>query len=300
MVIRAVRRGSNRAGILGGIVPGSEVPLHEAKLKAQKTYNAAADFFDDPALGFWERFGRTTVERLDLTPGESVLDVCAGTGASAIPAAQIVGPTGRVVAVDLAENLLALADQKARRLGLANIEIRHSDVDALDYPAEYFDAVVIVFGIFFLPDMTAATSGLWRFVKPGGHLAVTTWGPDLWEPASSLFWSAVEGVRPDLTRAYNPWDSLVEPDAVRGLLFNAGTTDIRVDAVSGVHALQSPDDFWTIVLGSGLRATYDAMTAEEQEAVRSHVTEAIAERGISDVQVNVVYANATKVRSRAA
>ncbi len=56
----------------------------------------------------------------------------------------------------------------------------------------------------------------------------------------------------------------------------------------------------TIVLGSRLRATYDAMTAEEQEAVRSHVTEAIAERGISDVQVNVVYANATKVRSRAA
>jgi ubiquinone/menaquinone biosynthesis C-methylase UbiE len=96
---------SNGAGNLVGNVPGSEVRLHAAKVKAQKTCNAAADFFDDPALGFWERFGRATVERLDLNAGESVLDVCAGTGASAIPAAEIVGPTGNVVAVDLAENL---------------------------------------------------------------------------------------------------------------------------------------------------------------------------------------------------
>jgi ubiquinone/menaquinone biosynthesis C-methylase UbiE len=110
--------------------------MKDAKLKAQETYNAAAEFFDDPALGFWERFGRATVDRLNLTPGASVLDVCAGTGASAIPAAVRVGPTGRVVAVDLAENLLALAERKADQLGLSNVEIRLGDVDALDYPPE--------------------------------------------------------------------------------------------------------------------------------------------------------------------
>jgi ubiquinone/menaquinone biosynthesis C-methylase UbiE len=159
--------------------------LHDAKLKAQTTYNAAAEFFDDPALGFWERFGRATVDRLGLSPGESVLDVCAGAGASAIPAAVQVGPSGRVVAVDLAENLLLLAQHRARHLGLSNLEIRLGDLEALDFSPEFFDAVVIVFGIFFLPDMTAATSGLWRMVKPGGQLAVTTWGPRLFEPACS-------------------------------------------------------------------------------------------------------------------
>src|ERR1700683_4016517 len=141
--------------------------LHEAKLKAQNTYNAAADFFDDPALSFWDRFGSATIDRLNLPIGASVLDVCAGTGASALPAAVQVGPTGKVVAVDLAENLLALAEQKARRLELSNVEFRLSDVDALEYPPEYFDAVVCVFGIFFLPDMTLATERLWRMVTPG-------------------------------------------------------------------------------------------------------------------------------------
>jgi hypothetical protein len=135
-------------------------------------------------------------------------------------------------------------------------------------------------------------------VKPGGRLAVTTWGPRLWEPASTIFWDAVEAVRPDLTRAYNPWDSLTDPDAVRRLLLDAGATDIQVEPVSGTHPLRSGDDFWTIVLGSGLRATYDAMTADERLDVHGRVMDAIAERAVTDIQVNVVYASATKSDSR--
>ena len=269
--------------------------MHDAKLKAQKTYNAAADFFDDPALAFWDRFGRGTIDRLNLVPGNWVLDVCSGTGASALPAAIQVGPTGRVVAVDLAENLLALAEEKAHQLGLSNLEIQVGDIDALNYAPE-FDAVVIVFGIFFLPDMTAATMGLWRMVKPSGQLAVTTWGPRLWEPGSSIFWNAVNDLRPDLTRVYNPWDSLTDPDAVRNLLLSAGAVDVHVEAVRGSHPLRSPDDFWNIVLGSGYRATHDAMTPDEQLAVRSRVIDSLAWRNITSVETNVVFATATKSR----
>jgi len=66
--------------------------LDEAKKKAASTYNAASDFYDHPANTFWERYGRQTVERLQLAPGKRVLNVCCGSGASALPAAEIVGP----------------------------------------------------------------------------------------------------------------------------------------------------------------------------------------------------------------
>src|SRR6185369_12108653 len=95
-----------------------------AKARAAATYNAAADHYDDAANSFWGRFGRRTVERLALTPGARVLDVCCGSGASAIPAAQIVGPKGSVTGVDLSEKLLALARGKANAQGLRNIEFR--------------------------------------------------------------------------------------------------------------------------------------------------------------------------------
>ena len=152
--------------------------MEEAKRRAQETYDVAADHFDRPALGFWDRYGRATVERLSLAPGAIVLDVCAGGGSSALPAARMVAPAGRVIALDLADNLLALARAKAERAGLADIvQTVSADVEALDHPDDAFDAVVIVFGVFFFPDMRAVTARLWRWVRPGGQLAVTTWGP---------------------------------------------------------------------------------------------------------------------------
>ena len=69
-------------------------PLAAAKLKAEKAYNAAADYFDAEPLAFWARYGRRTVERLRLRRGAHVLDVCCGTGASALPAAQGCRPRG--------------------------------------------------------------------------------------------------------------------------------------------------------------------------------------------------------------
>ena len=107
-------------------------------------------------------------------------NVCCGTGSSAIPAAELVlvGPSGFVIGIDLADRLLALAREKTRRRGLQNIAFRAADMLGLDYPAESFDAVVCVFGIFFVPDMAAAVRQLWRLVRPGGQFAITTFrGP---------------------------------------------------------------------------------------------------------------------------
>jgi SAM-dependent methyltransferase len=261
---------------------------------AAATYNAAADHFDDPALAFWERFGEGTVDRLDLRTGASVLDVCAGSGASAIPAARRVGSTGQVVAVDLAENLLALGAEKARRLGLRNVEFRTQDLELIGDAAESFDAVVIVFGIFFLPDWHAALTHLWRMVKPEGQLALTTWGPGVFEPGSSVFWNEVTALRPELRRAYNPWDKLTDLHAVRELFTGAGAGPALVEEVTATHPLRSAEDLWTIVLGTGYRATVDAMTDEQRQLLHARVVQEVTRLKITEVQTNVIYAVARK------
>ena len=108
--------------------------LEEAKAKAAAAYNAAADYFDHPVSSFWHHFGRRTVERINLHPGELVLDVCSGSGGSALPAAEAVGPEGRVIAVDLAERLITLAEAKARAKSFYNIEFKVADMLSLGYP----------------------------------------------------------------------------------------------------------------------------------------------------------------------
>ena len=86
-------------------------PLRQAKAKAAATYDAAADHFDDAPLGFWERIGKHTIDRLALSTGVKILDVGCGTGASALPAAEAVGAKGLVIGVDLSARLLDRADQ---------------------------------------------------------------------------------------------------------------------------------------------------------------------------------------------
>src|SRR5262245_46941288 len=146
-----------------------------AQARAVFTYNAAADFYDASPLSFWDYFGRRTIELASLQIGSRVLDVCCGTGASALPAAEAVGPTGKVIGVDLATQLLESARAKADQRLFGNVEFEVGDMLAMRFPVASFDAVVCVFGIFFAPDMAMAVSELWSRIRPGGKLAVTTW-----------------------------------------------------------------------------------------------------------------------------
>jgi ubiquinone/menaquinone biosynthesis C-methylase UbiE len=268
--------------------------LDEAKARAAATYNAASDSYDHPSNSFWERYGRRTVERLALPQGARVLDVCCGSGASAIPAAEAVGPDGVVVGVDLAEKLLELARAKARDRGLVNVEFRTRDMLDLGAQDAEFDAVICVFGIFFVPDMEAAVRELWRLVRPGGHLAITTWGPRFLEPVNTVFWESVRAVRLTLYKGFNPWDRISEPDAVRSLLASAGVEDANVVPESGRQALGTPEDWWPMVLGTGYRGTIEQLDSQEKERVRNDCLRFIRARGVTSVEVNVVYAVATR------
>ena len=75
---------------------------------------------------------------MSLRCGARVLDVCCGTGASALPAAQAIGPGGTVIAVDLAEGLLRLGRAKAESGGLRCVEFREGDMTALGFPDHHF------------------------------------------------------------------------------------------------------------------------------------------------------------------
>jgi ubiquinone/menaquinone biosynthesis C-methylase UbiE len=266
----------------------------EARTKAAMTYNAASDYYDEPTLSFWDRFGRRTIERLSLRPGDRVLDVCSGSGASALPAAAQVAPGGYVVAVDLAERLLDRARAKAQHHNLRNIEFRVGDFEALGLPDHSFDAVVCVFGIFFVPDMARAVRELWRMVRPGGQLAITTWGPNLFEPANTAFWEAVRTERPELYKGFNPWDRICDPASVQAMLGEGGVVPEEVVAEPGSHVINSPEAWWAIVLGSGYRGTIEQLEPEARESVRRANLKYVQDAGIDAVETNVVYAVARK------
>jgi SAM-dependent methyltransferase len=266
----------------------------ELRARAAFAYNAAADLYDAPENSFWDRYGTRTIERLGLRRGVRVLDVCSGSGASAIPAAEAVGPTGRVTAIDVAEDLLARLRAKAQARGLGHLEARSGDMLDLPLGDQVFDAVVCVFGIFFAADMEHGVRELWRRVAPGGQLAITTWGPRVFEPGNTAFWEAVRRGRPDLYKQFNPWDTITEPEPVGRLLSSAGVTGAEVVKEPGMHPLASPAAWWTLVMGSGYRGTIEQLTPEQRDRVRADNLAYLEEGKIAAVEASVVYAVARK------
>ena len=266
-----------------------------AQARAAFTYNAAADFYDASPLSFWDYFGRRTIELVSLSSGSCVLDVCCGSGASALPAAEAVGPEGNVIGVDLAKQLLDLARTKAIQRRLSNIEFEVGDILSMRFPIASFDAVVCVFGIFFVPDMSKAVSELWSRIRPGGKLAVTTWGRNFCEPANGAFWDSIKDVRPDLYKGFNPWDRIDNPKSLRKILEEGGVPSPKISAENRLHSISSADDWWAIVLGSGYRGTIEQLTESERERVKQANLAFIRDENISAVETNVLYALAKKL-----
>jgi ubiquinone/menaquinone biosynthesis C-methylase UbiE len=265
-----------------------------AQDRAAFTYNAAADFFDASPLGFWDYFGRRTIELASLPRGSRVLDVCCGTGASALPAAEAVGPTGKIIGVDLAEELLELARRKAVQQRLGNIKFEVGDMLSLRFPTESFDAVVCVFGIFFVPDMPRAVSELWSRIRPGGKLAMTTWGPNFFQPGSDAFWRSIKDVRPDLFKGFNPWDRINDPGSLTKIFDEAGIAPPKIVPENRLHPINSAEDWWTIVLGSGYRGTIEQLTLAERQKVQDANLAFIRDEKISAIETNVLYALGAK------
>ncbi len=103
-------------------------------------------------------------------PGETVLDLGCGAGLDAILAARAVGPTGRVIAVDYADEMVALARANAAAAGVANLRVEQASVEALPLADNTVD-LAQANGVFNLsPEKDRAVREVWRVLRPGGRL----------------------------------------------------------------------------------------------------------------------------------
>lgn len=114
------------------------------------------------------------VYRLNLRPGDRVLDVACGTGNLAIPAAR---SGARVTGLDIAPNLLEQARAWADVEGL-EVEFDEGNAEAMPYPDAAFDEVITMFGAMFAPRAGDTAAELVRVVRSGGRIAMANWTPD--------------------------------------------------------------------------------------------------------------------------
>jgi SAM-dependent methyltransferase len=253
----------------------------------------------------WGPAGQALAFQLQLRPGEFVLDVCSGTGASAIPAAMCVGPTGRVHAIDLADDLLEEGRLVATERALQNIDFVAADATTWEppssVPAGGYDAVASAFGVFFLPDMDSAVRGLLRMLRPGGRIGVTAWRRGAFQSLSAAYFDAVGHFRNDGgpgqrtpvgAVAREQAERLETPKQLADWLTGLGGHDVVVQELSNL-APATEDFCWEIVLGSGLRGPLAEFDEDTIAAVRADFLGLLTERGVHTVDLGTLVATAT-------
>ena len=117
-----------------------------------------------------------TERMLDLAGVDIGLDVAAGTGEQTLLAAQRVGPTGAVLATDIAARMLALAEEAVARARLGNVETRVLDARDLNLEPESFDAAIARLALMLVPERTRVMAGIRRALKPGKKFAALVIG----------------------------------------------------------------------------------------------------------------------------
>jgi len=178
-------------------------------------------------------FGREAMARLGLERGERVVDVGCGCGQTLLELADLVGPDGRVLGVDISQPMLERARERAA--GRPSVSFSLADAQTYAFAPASFDAAFSRFGVMFFDDARAAFANLRRALVAGGRLAFVCWQEIARNPWAERPLRAVLGVlgrdtAPELLRAGNPGPFYFsDPDRVRSILTGAGFTDVAIE-----------------------------------------------------------------------
>ncbi len=215
-----------------------------------------------------------------LCSGHQVLDLGSGTGYPALLAAQTVGAEGRVIGMDLAEQMLDVARRKARSLGLANVMFRSGDVTTLPFESGSFDAVTSRFCLMFLPDIPAAVAEIARVLKPGRWLAAAVWSSPDKNPSIRLSMDAINQVielpPPDPTAP--GIFRLAKPGDLTGMLQQAGFVDVAEQEFLAEWSYASPEVYYTSLmeLAAPIQNLMATLSAGQAEDVKRRILQAAA------------------------
>jgi ubiquinone/menaquinone biosynthesis C-methylase UbiE len=260
------------------------MPTAEEQTKQQKTQWSAAAAGWERQDGWFEQHSRDLsgwlCDAAGIGPGMHTLDVACGAGQPAATAAQRVTPGGRVTAIDLSPDMVAVTRRKAQRVGLDNLEAQEMDVQALTFKDATFDAATCRFGLMFCPDPVRGAAEICRVLKPKARFATAVWDV----PAKNPFFTSIAGVLAEFVPMPPPDPAapgvfrLAPPGELERVLRAAGFSDVRVEARPLVLSYPSLEQYWQIQtdLAAPLKAAMAALGPEDVGRLKARLFEAIA------------------------
>jgi SAM-dependent methyltransferase len=221
------------------------------------------------------------VEQADPQPGQTFLEIAAGTGDLGFEVAGRVGPEGRVVSTDFAPEMVDVARRQGEARGVTNVDHRVMDAEHMDLGDDSVDGVVCRFGYMLMADPAAAMAETRRVLRPGGPLAFAVWATPDRNP-----WAAVPAMTL-MQRGHMPPPepgtpgifALGEPNRISELLSGAGFgAPDALEELELEYRWPDFDDLWDTVnrMTGPLSRAIEALPEDERQATRAAMEKNVA------------------------
>lgn len=235
-----------------------------------------------------ERVGGPPAQRalakLELRPGQRVIDIGCGSGLSTVELAARVAPDGSALGVDIAEGMLEGARRRIAEQGVANAEFLCADVQVHDLGEATFDAAFSRFGVMFFKDPVAAFANVRRALRPGGQLVFVCWQTvfdNEWMLVPGMAAMGVLGAMP-LPGPDEPGPfSLADPERIRSVLGSADFSSIEVEPHNDVVVYAEDAVPEQVDVSMKVGATREALReapADKADEVRGAIEAAFREK----------------------
>ncbi len=226
-------------------------------------------------MGLTGRVNDWLVDKADPQPGQTILDIAAGTGDLGFNVAERVGAEGRVISTDFAPEMVDLARRLGAPRGLTNVEHRVLDAELMDLDDDAVDGVVCRWGYMLMADPATALKETRRVLRGGGPLAFAVWTTPDRNP-----WAAVPGMTL-VQRGYVPppepgapgMFAMGEAGRIRELVAWAGFGEPELEEIAFEFRYADFDDLWDalVSLAGALARVVNALPEDEREATRAAI-----------------------------
>ncbi|KAF2672357.1 S-adenosyl-L-methionine-dependent methyltransferase [Microthyrium microscopicum] len=248
--------------------------LSAALSNANTHFDKQAAIYESLTGGSTRRIAEAALSKLPAFTSESrILDNACGPGIVAElilnnAATSGVSPPPRITATDLAAGMVAQLEAKKARGGWETVETKVLDAAKLEgVESNAYDAAIMNFGLFAVPDADEGAREMHRVLKSGGSAAVTTWKVS---PPVDLLQAVVGAIRPDcVERVFPVSKEWLTQEKLRDVMVAGGFTgDLVVDEAATVWNAKTKEEFLDSLTGTFWSRIWADWTAEEQATIR--------------------------------
>jgi SAM-dependent methyltransferase len=221
------------------------------------------------------------LRELDPQPGDTMLELAAGTGDTGFDAAERVGEDGRLISSDFSPAMLDAARRRGAERGIENVEYRVIDAERIELADDSVDGVICRFGYMLMGDPAQALAETRRVLRTGGRLVLAVWGPPERNPFFMI--PAISLIQrghippPDPPPAPGIF-AMADAERTSRLLREAGFDDVRTEELSVTFPLPDVGEYLAFLADTAgpLALALRALSESDRAEVAADVEDSLA------------------------